>query len=101
MPAILVHCWTEALHAGVRTFGAAAMGSERGGHMRKADKIAEALEKRYADMVDWRRYLHRNPELSFEERRTAAWIAERLRGYGCEVAAGVGGHGVVAVIRGG
>jgi len=70
--------------------------------MRNGDKIAEALEKQYADMVEWRRYLHRNPELSFAERRTAAWIAERLRAMGLEVSTEVGGgHGLVASIRGG
>jgi len=69
--------------------------------MHKADRIAEALEKLYADMVEWRRYLHRNPELSFEERRTAAWIADRLRALGLEATTGFGGgHGVVASIRG-
>jgi amidohydrolase len=70
--------------------------------MQKAHIIAEAMEKRFAKMVEWRRYLHRNPELSYEERRTAAWIAEKLSGFGCEVTTGIGGgHGVMAVIRGG
>jgi len=53
------------------------------------------------DMTAWRRHLHMHPELSFREERTSAWIAERLREIGCdEVRTGVGGHGVVAVIRG-
>jgi amidohydrolase len=34
------------------------------------------------DVVAWRRHLHRHPELSFEERETAAWIAEALAGFG-------------------
>jgi amidohydrolase len=70
--------------------------------MQKAHIVAEAMEKRFAEMVEWRRYLHRNPELSYEEQRTAAWIAEKLSGFGCEVTTGIGGgHGVMAVIRGG
>ncbi len=76
---------------------------EQGGvRVQKAQLIAKAMEERFADMVEWRRYLHRNPELSYQEERTAAWIAEKLSGFGCEVTTGVGGgHGVMAVIRGG
>ena len=60
------------------------------------------LERLFADMTEWRRHLHRHPELSFQEKKTSAWIAERLRDAGCDdVRTGVGGHGVVAVIRGG
>jgi amidohydrolase len=60
------------------------------------------LERLVPDMIAWRRHLHRHPELSFREERTSAWIADKLREIGCdEVRAGVGGTGVVAVIRGG
>jgi amidohydrolase len=34
------------------------------------------------DVVRWRRHLHRHPELSFEERETAAFVAETLEGFG-------------------
>ncbi|HWK26818.1 MAG TPA: amidohydrolase [Solirubrobacter sp.] len=37
------------------------------------------------DVVEWRRHLHRHPEVSFEEHETSAWIAERLRGFGLPV----------------
>lgn len=43
-----------------------------------------------------RRDLHRIPELSFQEEKTAAYVAERLREMGYEPRTGVGGHGVVA-----
>jgi amidohydrolase len=33
------------------------------------------------DVVAWRRHLHRHPEISFEERETSAWIADRLAGF--------------------
>jgi amidohydrolase len=33
-------------------------------------------------VVEWRRYLHRNPELSFHEERTSQWIADRLAEFG-------------------
>jgi len=47
------------------------------------------------------RDLHRNPELAGEEERTARRVAEHLRGLAFEVRTGVGGHGVVGVLRGG
>ena len=45
--------------------------------------------------------LHRHPELSFAEHRTAAILADRLRELGCEVTDGVGGTGVVGILRNG
>jgi amidohydrolase len=43
--------------------------------------------------------LHQNPELSLHETRTAAKLADRLRSLGYEVTTGVGGNGVVAVLK--
>ena len=51
-------------------------------------------------MTDWRRDLHRHPELGFEERRTAALVAGLLRGWGLEVAEGIARTGVVGTLRG-
>jgi amidohydrolase len=49
----------------------------------------------------FRRDLHAHPELGFEEHRTAALVAERLRSYGVdELHTGIGRTGVVGVIRG-
>ena len=49
----------------------------------------------------WRRDLHRHPELDFDTHRTAAFVADRLREFGCdEVVTGIGRTGVVGVIRG-
>jgi hippurate hydrolase len=54
---------------------------------------------------DWMRSirhdLHRHPELGFLEHRTAARVAEVLRGCGLEVCEGVGGTGVVGTLRAG
>jgi len=54
----------------------------------------------YDDMVGWRRHLHENPELSYQEHETAAFVAEKLRSFGIEVTEGVGGTGVVGVLTG-
>jgi hippurate hydrolase len=63
------------------------------------------VRNRFAEMLpeiaEWRRDLHRNPELLFETHRTARFVAERLRAFGCdEVVEGIGRTGVVGVIRG-
>jgi len=47
------------------------------------------------------RDLHAHPELSHQEHRTAAIVAERLRAAGCDVHQNIGGTGVVAVVRNG
>ncbi|HEX2172681.1 MAG TPA: amidohydrolase [Dehalococcoidia bacterium] len=52
------------------------------------------------EIVETRRYLHRHPELSFEEYRTAELIAAELRRAGYEVTEGVGKTGVVGLIAG-
>ncbi|MFT4012712.1 MAG: amidohydrolase [Paracoccus sp. (in: a-proteobacteria)] len=47
-----------------------------------------------------RHHLHRHPELSREEAGTAIHLAEQLRHLGLEAETGIGGHGLVATIRG-
>jgi hippurate hydrolase len=53
------------------------------------------------EIVAWRRDLHTHPERAFQEKRTAAAIAERLRGWGLEVHPHFARTGVVAVLPGG
>ena len=53
-----------------------------------------------SEMAAWRRHLHANPELSYQEHETAALIAEKLRSFGIEVTEGVGGTGVVGTLIG-
>jgi amidohydrolase len=48
----------------------------------------------------WLMDLHRHPETGFEESRTAAFVADRLRDFGFEVATGIGGTGVVGSLHG-
>jgi amidohydrolase len=53
------------------------------------------------DIQAWRRDIHESPELGYDVHRTAAFVAERLRAFGCdEVATGLGRTGVVGVIKG-
>src|SRR5438477_9965662 len=53
------------------------------------------------DIQPWRRDIHENPELLYDVHRTAAFVADRLREFGCdEVTTGLGRTGVVGVIKG-
>ncbi len=45
--------------------------------------------------------LHKNPELSLHEEKTAAKLAERMRKLGYEVTTNFGGHGIVAILKNG
>lgn len=60
-------------------------------------RIAELQD----EIIGWRRSLHQNPELLFDVYQTAAFVADRLREFGCdEVVTGLGRTGVVGLIRG-
>ncbi len=64
------------------------------------DAFDARVEQLREELIGVRRDLHRNPEVSGQEERTAGIVAERLRKAGFEVRTGVGGHGVVGVLRG-
>jgi amidohydrolase len=67
--------------------------SEVGLHPR-ADALA-------GELTAWRRRIHALPELGFEERETAAFVEQRLRGLGLEVHTGLAVTGVAGVLRAG
>lgn len=65
--------------------------------MRSTDRLDNLLP----EITEWRRDIHRHPELGFDVQRTAAFVADKLRGFGVdEVVEGVGRTGVVGVIKG-
>jgi hippurate hydrolase len=61
----------------------------------EANRVLEGVARVRGDCVDVYRDIHRHPELSMQEHRTADLIADRLRGDGYQVTTGVGGTGVV------
>ncbi|GAB3465798.1 amidohydrolase [Actinophytocola sediminis] len=63
--------------------------------------LTTGVADRIADLAALYRDLHEHPELSFQEKRTAAIVAARLTEAGFEVTTGVGGTGVVGVLRNG
>ncbi len=62
--------------------------------------LEEAYKKIEPKVVEWRRDIHQNPELSNREFKTAEKIAAHLRSLGIEVQTGVAHTGVVGVLRG-
>ncbi len=64
------------------------------------EDIFTELNYNFNDVSDWRRYLHQHPELSFEETETAKFIAEKLTQFGLEVKSGIGGNGLVGILKG-
>jgi amidohydrolase len=53
----------------------------------------------HAELTAQRRDFHAHPELGFDEHRTSDIVAKQLEALGCEVHRGVGGTGVVGVLR--
>jgi hippurate hydrolase len=66
--------------------------------MRPLDNSIAAME---GELAEWRRWLHRHPELGYHERETSAFVAEKLRAFGLDVVeTGLGVTGVVGVLHG-
>lgn len=63
-------------------------------------KLIEPIVAWRQDIAAIRRDIHAHPELAFEEFRTADVVAARLQEWGIEVDRGLGGTGVVGIIRG-
>ena len=63
--------------------------------------VVNRIAEFHPEITAWRRDLHAHPELLYDVHRTAASVAEKLKGFGCdEVVPGIGRTGVVGVIRG-
>ncbi|GGM25416.1 putative amidohydrolase YhaA [Paraliobacillus quinghaiensis] len=63
-------------------------------------KISDMLDQEYNNMIEIRRYLHQYPELSFQEEKTAQFIADTYQKLGIPYETKVGGNGVVARLVG-
>jgi amidohydrolase len=66
-----------------------------------ADPVSDATQKAMPKLMALYRHLHANPELSLQEVKTAARLADEARAAGFEVTEKVGGTGVVAVLKNG
>jgi len=64
------------------------------------DKIRSLASRFYADAVTYRRHIHMYPELSFKEQNTSSYVSHHLKKFGIEVTTGVGGFGVIGLLKG-
>jgi len=51
------------------------------------------------NVIDWRHHLHQYPEFGTEEFKTAEFVANKLEQFGLEVHRGIGGTGVVGILK--
>lgn len=65
---------------------------------KQIDQLSEGVEGK---VIQWRHHIHQYPELSNQEFKTAAMVAEHLESLGYEVETGVAVTGVVGVLKGG
>jgi amidohydrolase len=65
------------------------------------DPLTPLINKVEPKVIDWRRHIHANPELSNREFETAKMIAKHLESLGMEVQTGVAHTGVVGILKGG
>ncbi|MHA6532521.1 amidohydrolase [Paenibacillus sp. BAC0078] len=66
--------------------------------MENMEKLA--VEQLLPDMVEWRRHLHRHPELSYQEKETSAFVAAKLAEFGIEVVKSKAGYGLTGILKG-
>jgi amidohydrolase len=63
--------------------------------------IVNRIAALHEEVTAWRRDIHEYPELQFDVHRTAAFVADKLKEFGCdEIVTGIGKTGVVGIIRG-
>jgi amidohydrolase len=70
------------------------------GQFNMKEKIKQLTKYSVNDVIAFRRHIHQNPELSFQEFNTAKYIAKQLRSFGIEPQEGIAGTGLVALIEG-
>ena len=63
--------------------------------------IPPGVDREFPSLFELYRHLHANPEIAFQEVRTAQRMARELEASGFEVSRDIGGHGVVGLLRNG
>ncbi len=65
-----------------------------------SEKIKQLSIDYYKDIVEIRRHLHQNPELSFQEKETSIFIQKELTKLNIPFKSGIAGNGIVATLEG-
>ncbi len=68
--------------------------------MELLEKIKSLSEQYSDDVIESRRHLHANPELSYQEYNTVKYVAEKLQSFGVPVREGIATTGLIAEIKG-
>ncbi|MBV7428969.1 MULTISPECIES: M20 aminoacylase family protein [unclassified Acidovorax] len=79
--------------------GAALPAAASAHDLQRVKSVEEGIAAFIHEFQALRRDLHQHPELSFQEHRTSAIVAERLASWGYEVATGIAGTGLVGTLR--
>lgn len=66
-----------------------------------AKQIQAVVDQEYSSLESLYKHLHAHPELSLQEKQTAALLAQTLTKSGCQVTTGIGGHGIVGIMKNG
>ncbi|MEK7726832.1 MAG: amidohydrolase [candidate division KSB1 bacterium] len=82
-------------------FSFTAFAQSRTSSSKSHDRVRSQSAALYAELEKLYLHLHQNPELSFYEEKSAARLTQELRACGFEMTTGVGGHGIVGVLRNG
>ena len=64
------------------------------------EKIKQLSKEIFNDVVDYRRHIHQNPELAFEENETAAFISSKLEEFNIPYKNGIAKTGIIALLEG-
>lgn len=64
------------------------------------DKINQLVDKYYDQVIDIRRYLHQNPELSFQEHKTSEYISSLLYSWDLKYRRGIANTGIECILEG-
>ena len=64
------------------------------------NQIKQLAESTFDEIVEIRRYIHKNPELSFNEHKTSAYIKSILTGWGISFTEDIADTGIVVLLEG-
>ncbi|MDI6834424.1 M20 aminoacylase family protein [Ciceribacter thiooxidans] len=63
--------------------------------------VLNSASEMQAEVAAWRRHLHQHPEILYDVHETAAFVADKLMSFGCDIVeTGIGRTGVVGIIKG-
>jgi amidohydrolase len=99
--AILAGCWLAPARPAPAQDKTTKPSAGKAAWIERVATIQTKIDAEYKSLEGLYKQLHAHPELAFQEVQTAARLAKEMKALGFEVTTGVGGHGVVAVLKNG